>query len=70
MEPRFLSRLRVIEFSSYGMATDAADLLRRIWAENAPASSTAPNFARIVKEANNNIRESLMVLETELMLCA
>jgi replication-associated recombination protein RarA len=68
LEPRFLSRLRVIEFSSYGMAVDAADLLRKIWAENAPVTAAQPNFARIVKESNNNIRESLMRLETELML--
>jgi replication-associated recombination protein RarA len=70
LESRFLSRLRVVEFSSYGMAADAAQLLQRIWEENAPASSTAPNFARIVKESNNNVRESLMRLETELMLAA
>jgi replication-associated recombination protein RarA len=68
LEPRFLSRLRVIEFSSYGIAADATALLQSIWAENASASAPAPNMARIVKESNNNIRESLMKLETELML--
>jgi hypothetical protein len=62
--------LRVVDFSSYGMATDAAQLLQRIWDENAPAGASAPNMARIVKEANNNVRESLMRLETELMLAA
>jgi len=70
LEARFLSRLRVVDFSSYGMATDAAQLLQRIWDENAPAGASAPNMARIVKEANNNVRESLMRLETELMLAA
>ena len=68
LEPRFLSRLRTIEFSSYGIAKDATDLLARIWQNEAPAGALAPNFARIVKESNNNIRESLMKLETELML--
>jgi hypothetical protein len=27
----------------------------------------APNFARIVKESSNNIRDALMFLETELL---
>jgi DNA polymerase III delta prime subunit len=68
LEPRFLSRLRTVEFSSYGIATDAAALLRTIWTAEAPAAAAAPNFARIVKDANNNVREALMVLETELMI--
>lgn len=68
MQDRFMSRVKVVEFSSYGMASDAAALLQRIWLENAPASAAAPNFARIVKESNNNVRESLMKLELELML--
>jgi len=65
---RFLSRTLPVEFSSYGIASDASALLARIWEENAPAGASAPNFARIVKESNNNVRESLMKLETELLL--
>lgn len=68
LEARFLSRLRVVEFSSYGIAKDAADLLARIWSKEAPAGATEPNFVRLVKESNNNVRESLMKLEMELML--
>lgn len=68
LEPRFLSRLHTVEFSSYGVAKEAAGLLERIWAEEAPAGAIAPNFARIVKESNNNIRESLTTLETELLI--
>jgi hypothetical protein len=30
---------KVIEFSSYGIAQDAAALLARIWQENAPAGA-------------------------------
>jgi replication-associated recombination protein RarA len=67
-EARFLSRNKVIEFSSYGIAAGAADLLASIWAKESPAGSSAPNFARIVKDANNNIREALQKLEVELML--
>jgi replication-associated recombination protein RarA len=68
LEARFLSRLRTVEFSSYGMSKDAASLLETVWQAEAPANAGAPNFARIVKDANNNIREALMRLETELLL--
>lgn len=67
LEPRFLSRLRTVEFSSYGIATDAANLLQSIWKQEAPADSPTPNFQRIVKDAKNNVREALMQLETELL---
>lgn len=71
LQDRFLSRMKgVIEFSSYGIAVDAAALLERIWNENAPAGAARPNFQRIIKESNNNIREALNKLETELMLAA
>lgn len=68
LEARFLSRLRSVEFSSYGIAKDAAAMLEGIWLTEAPPAAVAPNFARIVKESNNNVREALMKLETELML--
>jgi replication factor C small subunit len=66
LEPRFLSRTRQIEFSSYGMACEAARLLECIWQREANGAA-APNFARIVKESSNNIRDALMCLETELL---
>jgi len=66
LESRFLSRTRQIEFSSYGMATEAARLLESIWLREANGAS-APNFARIVKESSNNIRDALMCLEIELL---
>jgi replication-associated recombination protein RarA len=66
LEPRFLSRTRQIEFSSYGLATEAARLLEAIWLREA-RGATAPNFARIVKESSNNLRDALMFLETELL---
>lgn len=68
LEDRFLSRCRVLEFSSYGISKEAAALLERVW--KAETSSTKlPNFARLVKDASNNVRAALMSLETELM-CA
>ena len=66
LESRFLSRTRQIEFSSYGMASEATQLLESIWQREAGGAS-APNFARIVKESSNNVRDALMTLETELL---
>lgn len=67
LEARFLSRVRQLEFSSYGLAKDATALLERVWKCEYVGSGPAPNFARIVKEANNNVRGALMTLEVELM---
>ena len=69
-QDRFLSRTTTIEFSSYGIAADTAALLERIWKENAPAGAAAPNFARIVKEASNNVRDAIQKIQLELMLAA
>jgi len=66
LEPRFLSRTRQIEFSSYGLAGEATRLLETIWQREAN-STAAPNFARNVKESSNNVRDALMCLETELL---
>jgi replication-associated recombination protein RarA len=66
-EPRFLSRCRVVEFSNYGIQKDAVDLLTQIW-NGETGGKCSPNLARIVKEANGNIRAALMSLEMELML--
>ena len=66
LETRFLSRTRQIEFSSYGLASEATRLLEYIWEREANGAS-APNFPRIVKESSNNVRDALMTLETELL---
>jgi len=67
LEARFLSRFHVIEFSSYGIAKDVSALLERIWDAETDNPVERPNFARIVKEENNNVRASLMRLEVECM---
>jgi replication-associated recombination protein RarA len=66
LEKRFLSRCRIIEFSSYGIAGEIAALLGHIW-DKETESADRPNFARIVKESCNNVRDALMSLEVELM---
>lgn len=61
---RLLSRFEVVKFSSYGIAKATTDLLARVWnAEVVGSDAELPNFARIVKESNNNVRESLQVLQ-------
>ena len=67
--PRFTSRcVGTVEFSSYGVAKETAEMLAKVWENEAPKDATAPNFQRIVKEANNNIRAALMCLQQELMM--
>lgn len=67
LEQRFLSRHFRVDFSSYALAKDAAAFLEKIWDAEAPGAAK-PNFSRIIKDANNNIREALNSLEMELML--
>ena len=66
LEPRFLSRCRVIEFSSYGMAWEIADYLDKVWHAEG-GNGNAPDLARLAKESRNNVRDALMKLEIELM---
>jgi DNA polymerase III delta prime subunit len=66
-EDRFISRCVLVEFSNYGVAKEATQLLADVW-EKESNGATSPNFARIVKEANNNIRTALNKLQHELMM--
>ena len=65
-EPRFLSRCRVIEFSSYGMAGEIAEYLDKVWHAEG-GNGNAPDFIRLAKECRNNVRDCLGRLEVELM---
>jgi len=67
LEPRFLSRCRVIEFSSYGMAGEIAEYLDKVWHMEG-GNGNAPDLARLAKESRNNVRDALMKLEVELMV--
>jgi replication-associated recombination protein RarA len=67
LDDGFRSRCLEVKFSSYGIAKDAATLLELIWDAERPAGDkTRPNFARIIKEANNNIRTALREIELKL----
>lgn len=67
LEARFMSRCHLVEFSSYGISKEVVQLLEDVWAKETDNPVEKPNFARIVKESNNNVREALMRLETEVM---
>jgi len=61
---RFLSRNRVLPFSTYGIQSDATQLLERVW--TAETDSPAPNMARLIKEQNGNVRAALSILDSKL----
>lgn len=65
LEPRFLSRCRVLEFSSYGLNGALVELLKKTWEREASAGSKPPNLERLSR--GNNVRECLMKLELELL---
>ncbi len=72
LEKRFLSRCLVLEFSSYGMRAGIAEFLGKVWdAEVGHSSDLAevkrPDFERIAKNSQNNVRDALSVLEIELL---
>ena len=61
---RFLSRNRVLPFSTYGIQADAVKLMERVWTEQSDAPM--PNMARIIKEQLGNVRAALSVLDSRL----
>ena len=67
LEKRFLSRCRVLEFSSYGLNGQGAEYLRQMWEAEGGGLDAAPDFARIMKNTCNNLRDTLMHLEVELL---
>jgi len=66
LEPRFLSRVKLLEFSKHAVSDQIVSLLARVWSLECPGAPT-PNFARIVKDNANNVRGCLNDLEVEAM---
>jgi replication-associated recombination protein RarA len=66
LEKRFLSRCRVLEFSSYGMRGELASFLAQVWKSETGADGTL-DFERIAKNSTNNVRDALQTLEVELL---
>jgi DNA polymerase III delta prime subunit len=66
-EGRFKPRVMTLDFSSYGMSAEATELLQSVWSQEVGTGVPAPNFSRLVKDAQNNVRESLMALQREIL---
>lgn len=66
LQERFLSRNKVLHFSTYGIQAEAAKLLDKVWTTEAPRAEK-PNFARMIKEETGNVRAALMSLEMKLL---
>ena len=71
---RFVSRNRVLNFSTYGIQADAVKLLESVWEaeqsqviaglkDGQSAVNPRPNCARIVKEQNGNVRPYINIYE-------
>jgi len=58
LEKAFLSRCRLLEFSNYGIQSDLAEHLAKVWKAETGADGSL-NWARIAKESNGNIRDAL-----------
>lgn len=63
---RFMSRCRILQFSTYAIQADAAKLLESVWDREAQPTAPKPNFARMIKDALGNVRAALQVLESRL----
>ena len=76
LEDRFLSRCRLLKFTTDDLAEPAAKLLQRVWRKETQERHKAdrrrripepPDFNAIIKEARMNVREALNLLELELL---
>jgi DNA polymerase III gamma/tau subunit len=67
LETTLLSRMKQIPFQSHGVAEDVAKHLEAIWDREVTGEAERPNFLRIVRESQNNVRNALNMLETELL---
>ena len=66
LEKRFLSRCRVLEFSSYGMRSDLARYLAEVW-KSETGKEGSLDWERLAKDSQNNVRDALNCLEVELL---
>jgi DNA polymerase III gamma/tau subunit len=66
LQDRFLSRCMTLQFSSHGMAQDAAKMLEKIW-QAETGQTEGPNFLRLVQDAKNNLRDAVNSLQVEIL---
>jgi replication-associated recombination protein RarA len=67
LEDRFRSRCFEVPFSKHAVSKEIAEMLEIVWNEETNGNNSTPNFQRIVKDACNNVRASLMALQLEIM---
>ena len=66
LEKRFLSRCRVIEFSTFNIAKELPPLLRRVWKKET-GKNNGINIRSIIERSENNVRDAYMNLELEIL---
>jgi len=67
LEARFLSRCRTVKFSNDPtLLAPAAQLLKHIWANEAPGRAE-PDFEAMLRDNQFNVRSAIMTLEMELL---
>jgi replication-associated recombination protein RarA len=67
LEPRFLTRTRVVRFDLEKETAAAVDYLTTIWRAEV-GSAPAPDLATMFVESEYNLRDCLMKLEVEIMM--
>jgi replication factor C subunit 2/4 len=66
LEARFLSRCKVLEFSTYGMRESLAVFLSKVY-ELETGKDCSMDTLRVAKDACNNVRSALQTLEMEIL---
>ena len=66
LENRFLSRCRVLEFSTHNIGQELPSYLRKIWRKET-GKRNGVNFNAMSEESTRNVRDALMKLEMEIM---
>jgi len=66
LEKRFLSRCRVIEFSTFKIGKELPSLLRRVW-KMETGKNNGIDFDSIIERAERNVRDAYMHLELEIL---
>lgn len=70
LEPRFLSRCRVLVFEQDNLELELAKHLRRVYRAESGLSQPLSYFMSIAKDSDSNIRDALGKLEIEIMLAS
>jgi replication-associated recombination protein RarA len=68
LEPRFLSRCRVIEFDGAAESAETANYLLSVWVKETGRTAGAPRMPELIKRTAGNIRSALMELEMEIIV--